>query len=231
MKNLLPVFRSNRAYFLILVLIMLAVLSLVMIFGQGFGFISLNQQHPFFLNVFFINYTFLGDGFFALALAVFYFFYLNKKREGFLLTGGFILSTLIVQLVKNSVDGSGFKLFFEQGQYLFFSDESVLANVHSFPSGHTANAFMIVTIIVLSLKKPKWQIPVLAAAVLLGISRMYMAQDRLMDVTTGAFIGAGSALVSYWLVENIKYITRSLIKMSRPGYKSSLETGKLLHAQ
>ncbi len=228
MKKLISLLRINRVYFLLLLCMTLMGFSLTMIFGQGFGFISLNRQHPFFLNVFFINYTFMGDGFFALALAAFYFFYLNKKREGLLLSVGFILSTLIVQLVKNILDGSGFKLFFEQGQYLFFSDESVLANVHSFPSGHTANAFLIVTIIVLNLKNPKWQIPVLAAAVLLGISRMYMAQDRLLDVMMGAFIGTGSAVVSYWLVENIKYIPRPFKKMYHPRYNGSLDAGDLL---
>ncbi len=125
----------------------------------------------------------------------------------------FLLSGAAVQIIKNLINSPRPRLFFEPGQYLFFVDNVSLANNSSFPSGHTATAFAIAMVMILMIKNKKWQIPVLAAAVLVGFSRIYLAQHFLMDVLIGAVIGSASGLLGFYIAKNIKRINISFKKM------------------
>ena len=208
MNNFLSLWRSNRVYFLCFILLLLAGLALLILVEKSAAFISLNSLHSFGLNVFFINYTFMGDGIFAICLISAYIFYFKKKKEGLALLYAFLLSGIAVQVIKNLVNSPRPKLFFEQGQYMFFMNGISLSNNSSFPSGHTATAFAIATVLVLFLKNKKWQLPILFSAALVGYSRIYLAQHFLMDVLIGAVIGTGFGLISFILI-------RGEIKISR----------------
>ena len=191
-----------------LLLLLLAGLALLILLGKSATFISLNSLHPFALNVFFINYTFMGDGIFALCLIAAYIFYLKKKKEGLTLLYAFLLSGIAVQIIKNLVNSPRPKLFFEQGQYMFFMDGVSLSNNSSFPSGHTATAFAIATVLILFSKNKIWQLPILFLAALVGYSRIYLAQHFLMDVLIGAVIGTGSGVIVCVLITRWKKIVR-----------------------
>jgi membrane-associated phospholipid phosphatase len=69
----------------------------------------------------------------------------------------------------------------------------------SFPSGHTSVAFSTATS--LSIIHPKWYVivPAYTWASLVGNSRMYLGVHYPTDIIAGAFIGSGSAWVSYKL--------------------------------
>ena len=209
------VFKQNKVFFLAMLLFFIAGACYLFFNGKAAAFISLNEYHPFLLNVFFINYTFLGDGIFALCLIAALFFYYRKKQQGFALLYSFLISGLIVQLIKNLVDAPRPKLFFEAGQYLHFIDGVSLANNSSFPSGHTATAFAIATVMSLVTKDKTRQLLMLIAAVLVGYSRIYLAQHFLLDVLVGAVIGSTSGIVAVYLAKNVKGIKRSFKKMHR----------------
>lgn len=68
---------------------------------------------------------------------------------------------------------------------------------YAMPSGHTANAFATATS--LSMAYPKWYVitPAFAWATTVGYSRLHLGVHYPSDVFAGAFIGAGSAYVSY----------------------------------
>jgi membrane-associated phospholipid phosphatase len=209
------VFRQNKFYFAVLLFILLFSTLFLLVNGKAAAFISLNAYHPFLLNVFFINYTFVGDGIFALCLIAALFFYYKRKQQGLALLYSFLISGLIVQVIKNLVDSPRPRLFFEAGQYLHFIDGVSLANNSSFPSGHTATAFAIATVMALMMKDKTWQLLILIAAVLVGYSRIYLAQHFLLDVLIGALIGSGSGILSVYLAVNVKLIKRSIKKMHR----------------
>ena len=154
----------------------------------------------------------MGDGLFAIALVFVYFFFLKKKQTAFLLFTSFILSETIIQLIKNRFGLHDFKIFFEQGQYLFFSDGLSPANLHSISSGHTATAFVIASVLILNAKNKKWTIPVLLSAMLIAISRIYLAQERVAELVTGIFIGSASAVFTFCALEmfrKLKQISKS----------------------
>ena len=208
-------FRQNKIYFAALISILMFCAVFLLMNGKAAAFISLNAYHPFFLNVFFINYTFIGDGIFALCLIAAIFFYYKRKQQGLALLYSFLISGLIVQVIKNLVDSPRPRLFFEAGQYLHFIDGVSLANNSSFPSGHTATAFAIATVMALMMKDKSLQLLILIAAILVGYSRIYLAQHFLLDVLIGALIGSCSGLLAVSLAMNVKLIKRSIKKMHR----------------
>lgn len=195
------VLRRCKWYFIGLAIILFVSLILLLILGKSASFISVNSYHPFLLNVFFINFTFVGDGIFALSVVTILLVYFKKKVLGLAFLYSFLISGIGVQIIKNLLHAPGPKLFFESGQYLHFIDEVSLSNNASFPSGHTASAFALATVLVLFLKDRSWQLLVLIGAVLVGYSRIYLAQHFLSDVMIGAIIGTISAVIAVILVK------------------------------
>ncbi|WP_462249724.1 phosphatase PAP2 family protein [Ferruginibacter sp.] len=213
--------RLSKIYFAGLLLVLLIGILFLLANGKTAAFISLNSYHPFLLNVFFINYTFIGDGIFALCLIAAMFFYYKRKQQALALLYSFLISGIVVQIIKNLIDSPRPKLFFESGQYLHFIDGVTLANNSSFPSGHTATAFAIATVIVLMMKDKSWQLFILIAAILVGYSRIYLAQHFLLDVMVGAVIGSSSGALAVYLAKNIKGIKKSVKKMHRLSHNTS----------
>jgi membrane-associated phospholipid phosphatase len=203
---------QNKLYFTGLLLVLFTAVVMLLIDGKAASFVSLNKYHPFILNVFFINYTFMGDGIFALCLVALL-LYFKKRQQALAMLYAFLISGIAVQIIKNLVSAPRPKLFFEAGQYLHFIDGVSMANNSSFPSGHTATAFGIATVLVLILKNKTWQPHILIAAVLAGYSRIYLAQHFLLDVMIGAVIGSASGIAAFYFATNTKGIKVSIKKM------------------
>jgi membrane-associated phospholipid phosphatase len=189
--------KQKKTYFITLLALLVSALICTGFFNKAEIFILLNNQHSFLLNVFFINCTFLGDGIFALCLIALLYFGFNKKPAAILTLCSFLSSGLIVQLIKNITHMPRPKLYFEPGRYQYFIDGVSMANDKSFPSGHTATAFALAAVFILLTANKKMQLPVLFAALLVGYSRIYLAQHFLEDVLAGAFIGTACAVLSH----------------------------------
>lgn len=80
---------------------------------------------------------------------------------------------------------------------------------HSFPSGHTSNAFVAATSLSLHCRKWYVVVPAYAWAGAVGYSRMHLGVHYPTDVVAGALLGAGSAMVTYhanrWLKRRIMH--------------------------
>jgi membrane-associated phospholipid phosphatase len=63
------------------------------------------------------------------------------------------------------------------------------------------------------MKNKNLQLLVLAAAILVGYSRIYLAQHFLLDVLVGALLGSISGVLAFYLAQNRKSIKRSFRKM------------------
>ena len=68
----------------------------------------------------------------------------------------------------------------------------------SFPSGHTASAFLMMTL--LSSTFPALQIPTLCWASLVGVARVYLGVHYPTDVLAGAFLGILTAQIGMWFI-------------------------------
>lgn len=201
MQNKFTLVSQNKTYFYTLTAMLFVSIVFLMIKDNAGYNIFQNSSHHFLLNVFFINYTFMSDGLFAVCIIAFTIFYLKKNKLGKTMLFAFLISTITVQLIKNMVYETT-KLYLEAGQYLFFTDNTSLDRFAGFPSGHTATAFALVTVLALFIKNKKWQLPLLAAAILMGYSRLYLAQHSLTDVMLGAAIGCISGLGAVYFMRH-----------------------------
>ena len=109
---------------------------------------------------------------------------------------------------------------------------AVLSNVHighldsadpySFPSGHTAGAFAIATMLTLRYSdKPEVYIPAIVWAGLVGYGRIYFGLHYPSDVLGGALVGAGSSLLVYRYRDEILPIAYKLLGKKGPGNVSA----------
>jgi len=215
MQKTATALNQNRIYFAGLFMVLLSAIVFLAFNGKEAAFMSLNSYHPFYLNVFFINYTFMGDGIFAACLVAVMFFYFKQKQCAAALLGSFLISGLAAQLTKNLISSPRPKLYFESGTYLNFIDGVTLTGNSGFPSGHTATAFAIATVLALMIKNKKWQLLILPAAILVGYSRIYLAQHFLLDVIAGAILGSLSGMLAFHLATSRMHI-RSLFKKLYP---------------
>ncbi len=195
-------------YFFGLLIILAGSMLLLGIDGKSQAFILLNTYHSFFLDNFFIYYTYLGDGIFALCLTALLFFYFKKKQMALALLLSFSISGLVAQTIKNLIAAPRPRLFFESNEYAHFINGVSLANNSSFPSGHTTSAFAVATVLALMIKDKRWQIFLLLIASIVGYSRIYLAQHFLLDVIIGAIIGTGAGAFAVYLANTITSIKK-----------------------
>jgi membrane-associated phospholipid phosphatase len=199
-------------------MILLISFLLVLFFGKTFASFSLNANHPFWLNVFFINYTFMGNGLFVIGLVFILLFFFNKNKLGMAVLYSFLLSGFLVQLLKNINNLLHPTIYFEAGQYLFLTGKNEIAYQNGFLSGHTAIAFALATVLILVIKNSKWQLPLLVAAILLGYSRIYLAQYYLPEIMVGAVVGTFSGIGSVYLayhLNNYKYYLKKFFSINK----------------
>ena len=169
--------------------------------GKSNSFFVLNSFHHPVLDYFFILFTNLGDGIMALIICSLALLFYRKKIYALSLLYAFIISGLLAQLLKRMVDAPRPKLYFANGEFTQFIEGIKIATQHSFPSGHTATAFAIATVIMIVMKSRKWQLQILAITTLVGYSRIYLGQHFLLDVLVGAIIGCLSGIVAIDLAE------------------------------
>jgi len=200
MKNSECSIQKCQLFFWSLLTLIISGTLFLLMNGKSESFILLNQYHTFWLNVFFINYTFLGDGIFPICLILLCFFW-KKKKLGATLLFAFLFSGIIAQIIKHIVSAPRPKLFFGNSEQWCFINGIHFSLSNSFPSGHTTTAFAIASVLVLMIKDKKFQLPVLLAAALVGFSRIYLGQHFLIDVLIGSIIGTLSGIACVYIVQ------------------------------
>ena len=119
------------------------------------------------------------------------------RRKAFVIGGSLIISTIISSGIKFAVNRD--RPFVTYPEIIKLTS----GGSPSFPSGHTSMAFSTATS--LSLTFPKWYViaPAYIWAGAVGYSRMHLGVHYPSDVLIGAIIGAGSAVLSKWVITKI----------------------------
>ena len=149
------------------------------------------------LNVLMKFYTTLGNaGILFIALAVLMLFFRSTRRSGgtalTAMTFGLIVTNLTIK-----------PLLSRARPWVVMPDFEVLvksSDPNSFPSGHTCAAFAFALALCLSAPKRWMKIAAVAAAVLMGLSRLYVGVHFPSDVLAGAVIGSLCGLLAGWIV-------------------------------
>ncbi len=192
-----------------LILWSLAAFLLIFLVEKGDVILYFAENRTELKNSFFIFCTSLGEGFlYVFSILAFLFIAYSKSFA--------ICVNALLVLVTSGV----LKRFFEHERpERFFNDllkDSALPNyipdvvLHSgwttsFPSGHTTSAFALFSLLAFFLTSKSLKYLCLLCAVLVGVSRMYLVQHFLKDVTSGMLTGFLIALFVYWLHQKYAY--------------------------
>ncbi len=166
--------------------------------GKDAFFLLLNTDLGAVADYFFGVYTNMGDALIWIAVLLITLFVLKQKKAWPLLVAGFVISTIFTQVCKYLIIPDAPRPWKE------ITDHSLIHHVwfiqpwliSSFPSGHTATAVSIYLIFCLLLRKKWWLIVGLIYAVLVGYSRIYLAQHFPFDVAAGIIVGVVTVALS-----------------------------------
>jgi membrane-associated phospholipid phosphatase len=186
--------------FLMYVLYFLTALVLVLFLDKGTFLFWLNERHNPFGDVFFRHITYLGEAPLFIIAGVILLLY--RIYYAILLTLTGLIHFAIVQFLKIVVfNVNRPALHFEESLSSFNLVEGIeLDSFYSMPSGHSASAFALATILILLTKNKLLQVTYMLLAILVAISRVYLFQHFLADTLVGATIGILVSGIIWWFL-------------------------------
>ena len=179
---------------MLLVFSLLAI-SLVWSAGQrldAWAFLVFNVRgaRPIWLDRVMSGFTQIGSGYTALGIALL-FFLAGDRLLAYELILGTITLWLVVELLKFVMHRSRPYIRLTQARIVGYR-----AIGRSFPSGHTSQAFFLATLITQHFHPSGWVVVLLyAAALMVGITRMYVGAHYPRDVLAGAILGSAWGLL------------------------------------
>ena len=206
--SIASLYKENRLFFFVFLLFFLASAFVLLFFSKTDGFYLLNTYHTNFLTTIFTWFTYFGDGLFSVGTGVLLFAF-NKRFVSLMVLSSYAISGIIAQVLKYFIIEPRPAVYLKDSSYPYFIDDVTLHNLHAFPSGHTASAFALAAVLSFAAKNKTYSILFLVAAILVGYSRIYLAQHFLTDVLAGAIIGVLSAIICWVFFEkSFTYLLR-----------------------
>jgi len=151
-----------------------------------------------FLDSFFTYSTMLGEQYFIILIITLVYWNISKKN-GFILTYTFVISTIVNVFLKN--------IFHTERPYQKL-DNIEGKRVHtgtgySFPSGHTQGATTVFVTLALFFKRNIYMIIAVSLSILVAISRVYLGVHWPIDVLGGVVFGIAISILLYWYLNKI----------------------------
>ena len=176
------------------------------------------------LNGFMLAITHLGSEIIFLAVALIFFWCVDKTRGYYLMSVGFV-GTILNQFLKLFCRIP--RPWVQDPQFTIVEQARAGADGYSFPSGHTQSAVGTYGSIAYTSRNRWVQVLCVAVAALVAFSRMYLGVHTLMDVGVSVVIGVVLifALRPLFYKENGKYIPWML------GFMTVLAVGFLLYVE
>lgn len=200
-----------------LIAVYLIVLGMITVLtNHGDVVLWINARHTVQGDFFFKYWTYLGDGVILGAVAL-YFLFTHLWRFYFMLLA-IALQTAFVHIFKQWLYAGEPrpKTFFEdQIDQLNFVEGVTVRGYDSFPSGHTATAFVLGMVLIWVSKNLYWRFVLFVSAILVGISRIYILQHFARDVFFGSIFGILAVLLAWQILRKQAWnpkLERGLIK-------------------
>jgi len=174
---------------MLLVFSLLAI-SLIWSTGQhiddwAFLFFNLRGSRPIWLDQLMLGFTQIGNGIASLGIAL-VLFLADDRLLSYELVLGTLSLWLVVELVKFLIHRA--RPFIQLTQTRIVGNRAI---GRSFPSGHTSQAFFMATLMTQHFHLSIWIIFLLyTAALLVGVTRMYVGAHYPRDVLAGAILGS-----------------------------------------
>jgi membrane-associated phospholipid phosphatase len=179
-------------------IVFIALLALTLSIDKGADVLLVNGYNTPFLDRFFSVFTYVGDGVILVPFIVCSCFV--RFRDAMMWTSVATLNGFIINLFKHTFfSSSGRPIKLLDPELLHFITGVDVHSKFSYPSGHTATIFSVVTFIALTTGNKRLTLALIVVALLVGYSRIYLLQHFLVDVTGGAILGSLSSVIVFYL--------------------------------
>ncbi|WP_342265322.1 phosphatase PAP2 family protein [Cardinium endosymbiont of Philonthus spinipes] len=189
---------SSLFFYLLITLLIIGIFPLFLWDKVSF-LIWLKQWHHPIADYVAPYLTWFGDGVAYLSILPVFALFGASCRKMIIMGGSFVCMSIVVQLLK--------RVFFSHmlrpiallplDASIHLVDGVSLSRDLSFPSGHSATIFVLISVIQLFSKNKIYSVVLLGLALAVAYSRIYLLQHFYTDVYIGAWIGTISALVAY----------------------------------
>lgn len=180
-------------------------LAYVLSFEKGTMVLYFNNNQSAFYNLFFRLATLLAEGG-ALAL-IFMLLIWFSFGKAFIMLVAFMVNSILVQFLKKIVFNMPRPaLFYKEVVELNYLEGVSTNYYHSFPSGHTAAAFLVFSMLAIYTRNKFLQFSLCLIAISVGISRVYLLQHFVVDVVFGALLGVVVSYVTFYFVYDMPYM-------------------------
>lgn len=189
---------------------------LIAVTNHGDVVLWINARHTVQGDFFFKYWTYLGDGV-LLGVVALYFLCTHLFRFYFMLIA-IALQTVFVHIFKQWLFAGEPrpKVFFESmADQLNYVEGVAVRGYDSFPSGHTASAFTLAFVLIWVTRNAWLRVLLLCAAVLVGISRIYILQHFARDVFFGSAFGILAVVLAWFMIKKYAWspkLGKGLIK-------------------
>ncbi|MBK9108468.1 MAG: phosphatase PAP2 family protein [Saprospiraceae bacterium] len=162
--------------------------------------LEVNKRNTYVLDVLFKNITHLGDGIFVVCIGLMAFWINRVVAQKILVSYGFvsIICTTLKQLIFKGMPRP-IEHFKDIQSELNMIEGFQPNHLNTFPSGHTAAAFGLFTVLAFYIKNPWLQGAFAILTIFIGFSRVYLFEHFLRDVLAGALIGCLSAILTEYI--------------------------------
>ncbi|MEM9001314.1 MAG: phosphatase PAP2 family protein [Bacteroidota bacterium] len=172
-------------------------------FDKGLIILKINSLRNNFLDVFFINASSLGNAITVLFAFVLVLRFKLKWLAVFLLAFG--IQVMLVLLCKKGFYAGALRpyLYFYRsgmGDLVHLVEGVKIRYVNSFPSGHTATIFFLVSFFALLSRNKVASWVLMFVGCFVGLSRIYLVQHFYSDVYFGLVFGTLSSIIAYLVV-------------------------------
>jgi len=203
------VIRKNYIFFIGFSLYVFICLAATEFYGRDELHLLFNKYFSPFFDVFFKYFSKIGPLIF-ISVALIFIVKKETYKTLFILLSAYGLNFIIGTFVKRY-----FFIHVHRPTYYFSQKgidlhlvEGVFSQIpYTFPSGHTADAFLLMLFISI-VSKSKWiQVITITLAIIMAFSRVYLSKHFVIDTIGGAFLGVFSLMLMFYIFQNRNSIT------------------------
>ena len=200
--------KENKVFYLSFLLLLTLAIIPICFYSKEELFILLNKYNSPILDISFSFLTHLGNGIVFVAFAVALIFFKDTKFHILVTLSSCILLSLIIRFMKRVLFADFFRpsKLLSNNNLVHWVEGIDLHTNYSFPSGHGATVFLLITLIAIFSKGvyKLYSIPLIIIAVIVAYSRMYLGQHFYEDIYVGSVIGVLTGSLTYLLIANFK---------------------------